>query len=84
MAKTKTKNRAGLPKPKLIVYIGRSKKKFLNLTPTPKLVPKGSKMYQKGPNCGQNENKKMGLYIQTRQSAFKGVTMLQSCVFYYF
>ena len=39
----KTKDRAVLSKPKLIVYIGLLEKKFLNLTPTQKIVLKGQK-----------------------------------------
>ena len=61
----KHKDRAVLPKPKLTVYIRRSPKKFLSLTPTPKPAPKGSKKCQKGPNCGQIKHKKMGLYFHT-------------------
>ena len=39
----KTKDRAVLSKPKLIVYIGLLEKKFLNLTPTQKIALKGQK-----------------------------------------
>ena len=59
--KQKQKDRTVLPKPKLIVYIGKSTKMFLNLTQTPEIAPKGSKKCKKGSNCGQIENKKMGL-----------------------
>ena len=41
-------NRAVLPKPKLIDYIGRFQKLFLNLTTTPKLAPKDQKIAPKG------------------------------------
>ena len=58
----KTKDRAVLSKPKLIVYIGLLEKKFLNLTPTQKIALKGQKG-QKGPNCGRFQTK-MGLYFQ--------------------
>ena len=67
----KQKDRAVLPKPKLIVYIGRSQTKFLNLTQTPKTAPKGSKKGPKDPNCGQNKNKKMRLYFHTINYAIK-------------
>ena len=61
----KQKDRAVLPKPKLIVYFGRSQKKFLNLTPTPKIAPKGPKSAQKSPKFGQSKNKK-GLHFQNK------------------
>ena len=40
MTKLKQKDRAVLTKAKLTVYIGRSKKKILNLIPTRKRAPK--------------------------------------------
>ena len=43
----KQKVRAVLPKPKLMVYIGRSQKNFLNLNPTPKIAPKHPKSAKK-------------------------------------
>ena len=53
-------DRAVLPKPKLIDYISRFQKMFLNLTPTPniapkdkKIGPKGPKKCKRGPKCGQ-------------------------------
>ena len=64
----KQNDRAVLPKPKLIVYIGRSQKKFLNLTPSPKLALKRSEKCQKGPNCSQIENKKDGVVLSHNQS----------------
>ena len=41
--------RAAFPKPKLIVYIGKSQKSFFNLTPTPKIALKGPKGAKKAP-----------------------------------
>ena len=51
----KQKDRAVLPKPNLIVYLGRSQKRFLNLTSTPKKVPKGPKS-AKRPKIWPNKN----------------------------
>ena len=48
----KQKDRAVLPKSKLIVYI--VPKKFLNLTPTPEIELKGGKKVQKRPQLWQN------------------------------
>ena len=50
----KQKDRAVLPKPKLIDYIGRFQKLFLNLVPTPKNSPKGPKNSPNGPEKVQN------------------------------
>ena len=46
----KQKDRAVLPKPKLIVYIDRSQKLFLNLIPIPKLALKDPKSVKKAQN----------------------------------
>ena len=43
----KQKDIAVLPKPNLIVYIGRSQKMFLNLTLTPEIASKGPKKSHK-------------------------------------
>ena len=54
----KQKVRAVLPKPKLIVYIGRSPKKFLSLSPTPKIALKDPKNEKKGPKFVQIKTKR--------------------------
>ena len=50
----KTKDRAVLSKPKMIVYIGLLEKKFLNLTPIPKIALNDPKRAKKGSQIGQN------------------------------
>ena len=70
---SKTKDRAVLPKPKFIVYIGKSPKTFMNLTPTPKIALKVPKIAKKTPIMAKIKTK-MGLYFHTIQvlSAFFG------------
>ena len=70
----KQKDGAVLPKPKLIVYIGMSKKTFLNLITTPKLAPKGPKSAKKDPNCGRIKNIKMGCTLTQSIMQFKSLT----------
>ena len=57
----KRKDRAVLPKPKLIVYIGKSPKICMNLTTTLNIAPNGPKSGKKGPNCGRNKTKDVAL-----------------------
>ena len=66
------KDRAILPKPKLIVQI------------TSKIASKGPKSAKKGPNVAEI-NTKMGLYFHAIQvlSAFKGFSMIQSYILQY-
>ena len=53
MAELKTKkDMAVLPKPKLIVYIGRSQKVF-KLTSTTKIAPKDPKNAKRDPNVAE-------------------------------
>ena len=54
------KDRAVLPKPKLIVYIGKSPNIFMNLTPTRKIALKGPKSGKKAPIVAEIRTK-MGL-----------------------
>ena len=56
-ANLKIKNdRAVLTKPKVIVYISRSKK-MLKLTPVSKIAPKGPKRAKKAPNGAKSKMK---------------------------
>ena len=59
MVKLKIQDIAVLPKPKFIVYTGRSQIRFLNLTPTLKIAPKDPNIAKKGPKFGRIKNKKV-------------------------
>ena len=78
----KNKDRAVLPKPKLIDFIGKFQKMVLNLTPPRiiaskghkiapndhKIAPKSPKKVQKRPKMGEIENKKkkIGMFFQNQ------------------
>ena len=57
---------AVLPKPNLIVYIGKTQKHF-EPKPNPKNSSERVQKLPKGPNCGQIKNKKVGLYFKNQR-----------------
>ena len=63
------KDRAVLPKPKLIDFIGKFQKLVLNLTPPPIIVSKGHKIAPKDHKIASKRPKKVqkiGLYFQNQ------------------
>ena len=56
----KQKARAVPPKPKWIVYIGKSEKMFFEADLKPKKSSEGAKKCKKVPNCGPIKNKGWG------------------------
>ena len=86
----KQKDGAVLPKPNSIVYIGRSQKQFLNLTPNPKIALKGiNKSGKKAPIMAKSKTNRRGCTSTNQscksflKSAFQGLSMPQSWVFQY-
>ena len=59
----KQKDRAVLPKSKLIVYMSRSQKSFLNQTQAPKKDPKGPKSAKMAPNLAKLKRKRQTLIV---------------------
>ena len=66
MVQLKMKDMAVFPKPKLIVYIGKSQKSFWTWPQPQKKNPKGPKKRKKGPKFGRIKNKKIELYFQNQ------------------
>ena len=74
----KTKDRAVLSKPKLIVYIGLLEKKFLNLTPTQKIALKGQKR-AKRPQLWPISNKDGALLPKPKFVVYINRPKVQAC-----
>ena len=67
----KQKYGAVLPKPELTVYIARSQKRFLNLTPSPKIASKGPKSAKKTPIVAKLKTKRWGCTFKQLIMQFK-------------
>ena len=67
VAELKQKDRAVLQKPKLIVYIGGSPRKFFEPNPNHKNSPEGPKKCRKDPKFGRIKKKNIGMGFKNKK-----------------